>query len=107
MDGGDNLMSEFANWAKKNLRLDIDKYMPSAEEFVESFDEPSDEYEMADLIARCLDREGTIHVDEHGDEADFFFDYNDISYRVKVEEVDEYTSRDGHGEPLPWKPKKR
>ena len=35
MDGGDNLMSEFANWAKKSLRLDIDKYMPSAEEFVE------------------------------------------------------------------------
>ena len=107
MDGGDNLMSEFANWAKKKLGLNIDQYMPSAEEFVESFDGPADEYEMADFIARCLRREGTIYVDEHGDEADFFFDYNGISYRVKVEEVEEYTSRDSHDEPLPWKPKRR
>ena len=35
MDGGDSLMSEFANWAKKKLGLDIDQNMPSAEEFVE------------------------------------------------------------------------
>ena len=51
----------------------------------ESFDEPADEYEMADFIARCLDREGTIYVDEHGDGADFFFEFNDIPYHVTVE----------------------
>lgn len=66
-----------------------------------------DEYEMANFIARILDREGTIYVDEYGDDADFFFEYNGIPYRVKVEEVDEYTSRDSHDEPLPWKPKRR
>lgn len=81
--------------------------MPSAEEFVESFDKPADEYEMADFIARCLCREGTIYVDEHGDDSDFFFEYNGICYRVKVEEVDEYASRDNHDDPLPWKPKRR
>ncbi len=55
MDGGDNLMSEFANWAKKNLRLDIDKYMPSAEEFVEgSGSNPIDEQFIQDWIAEEL-----------------------------------------------------
>ena len=34
MDGGDNLMSEFANWAKKKLGLDIEQNMLGADEFL-------------------------------------------------------------------------
>lgn len=128
---GQTPWDKFDNWAEKKLGLDImgdfdDDFdytgadarakrerglqeVPLAS--LDSFDEGSgngmDEYEMADFIARCLRREGTIYVDEHGDDADFFFEYNGIPYRVKVEEVEEYTSRDSHDEPLPWKPKRR
>jgi hypothetical protein len=55
-DGGDNLMSEFANWAKKKLGLNIDQYMPSAEEFVEgSGSNPVDEYFIRNWIAEELE----------------------------------------------------
>lgn len=50
MAGGDDLMSEFANWAKKNLRMDIDKYMPSAEEFVEESGSRMDEFDILNWI---------------------------------------------------------
>ena len=107
---------KFGNWVKAS-RIDqkgaarrlgkiYDRPVDS-DIYGESFDEPADEYEMADFIARCLDREGTIHVDEHGDEADFFFEFNDIPYRVTVEQVEDFSSRDNHSEPLPWKPKRK
>jgi len=54
-DGGDNLMSEFANWSKKKLGLDIDQNMPSAEEFLEgSGSEPVDEYFISNWIGEEL-----------------------------------------------------
>lgn len=98
---------KFDNWAAKKLGLDVmgkfdtDDYdwtgadtakreqddweSDHRDEFVESFDAPENEYEMADFIARCLNKQGDIRVDEHGDEADFFFEFNDIPYRVTVE----------------------
>ena len=49
-DGGDDLMSEFANWSKKKLGLDIDQNMPSAEEFLEGSGSRMDEYDIINWI---------------------------------------------------------
>ena len=90
-DGGDNLMSEFANWAKKKLGLDIDKYMAGAEEFVEGSGSRMDEddilYWIFQEMGECewvddmeyKDGENSFDVSMKGPDGDVF--------RVSVQKV--------------------
>ena len=83
-DGGDDLMSEFANWSKKKLGLDIDQNMPSAEEFLEGSGSGMDEFAILDWIYEdmgdCewaedlsfLDNENAFEVTMPGPDGDVF-----------------------------------
>ncbi len=86
-DGGDNLMSEFANWAKKKLGINIDQYMPSAEEFVEgSGSEPVDEYFITNWIADELNEcEWVTDINYWGKSSNFTIGVKDGKFRITVE----------------------
>ena len=83
-DGGDNLMSEFANWAKKKLGLNIDQYMPSAEEFVEGSGSRMDEYQISEFIGEELRECEWVENFNWGDDSDMTFDVDGFGYRVTV-----------------------
>ena len=91
MDGGDNLMSEFANWAKKNLRLDIDKYMPSAEEFVEGSGSRMSDTDIVNWIGEELEEcewvdDSAYSEDIGGEAAQVAIRVGDKAFIVSVEE---------------------
>ena len=123
---------KFDNWAEKKLGLDImgkfktDDYdwtgadtarkeqddweaeHGEEERFMEgSGEENLKEWQVLDKIANLLMPTKGFYGKEYGENNDLFFEYNDVPYRITLEEIEDYRSRDNNDEDLPWTPKRR